>query len=137
MQVWHLFSSSHQDFRSNGKNGQTRQLLAAQHHQLRKQVQALQVSLLPPSSSMPVKQGPCSLILKKKDPGFRNQVPEETSPHLQLGAQYNDWVWINFLWSPQEPLLATVMRRKLAWFGHVTHHDSLSKTILQGTLEGG
>ena len=28
-------------------------------------------------------------------------------------------------------------RRKLAWFGHVTRHDSLSKTILQGILEGG
>ncbi|GFR76294.1 UDP-glucuronosyltransferase 2A1-like [Elysia marginata] len=38
--------------------------------------------------------------------------------------------------SPQEPLLATVKRRKLAWFGHVTRHDSLSKTILQGTVEG-
>ena len=38
---------------------------------------------------------------------------------------------------PQQPLLATVKRRKLAWFGHVTRHDSLSKTILQGTSEGG
>ena len=37
---------------------------------------------------------------------------------------------------PQEPLLATVKRRKLTWFGHVTRHDSLSKTILQGTVEG-
>ncbi|GFR87376.1 endonuclease-reverse transcriptase [Elysia marginata] len=37
---------------------------------------------------------------------------------------------------PQEPFLATVKRRKLAWFGHVTRHDSLSKTILQGTVEG-
>ncbi|GFR72522.1 tenascin [Elysia marginata] len=37
---------------------------------------------------------------------------------------------------PQEPLLATVKRRKLAWFGHVTRHDSLSKTIFQGTVEG-
>ncbi|GFS24369.1 endonuclease-reverse transcriptase [Elysia marginata] len=37
---------------------------------------------------------------------------------------------------PQEPLLATVKRRKLAWFGHVTRHDSLSKTILQGAVEG-
>ena len=26
---------------------------------------------------------------------------------------------------------------KIAWFGHVTRHDSLSKTILQDTLEGG
>ena len=28
-------------------------------------------------------------------------------------------------------------RWKLPWFGHVTRHNSLSKTILQGTLEGG
>ena len=38
---------------------------------------------------------------------------------------------------PQEPLLATVKRRKLAWFGHLTRHNCLAKTILQGTLEGG
>ena len=38
---------------------------------------------------------------------------------------------------PREPLLATVKRRKLQWFGHVTRHDTLSKTILQGTVEGG
>ena len=40
-----------------------------------------------------------------------------------------------FSYGPQEPLLATVKKRKLAWFGHVTCHHSLSKTILQGTLE--
>ena len=47
----------------------------------------------------------------------------------------NNWVQstINFIVGPQEPLLAIVKRQKLAWFGH----DSLSKTILQGTLEGG
>ena len=38
---------------------------------------------------------------------------------------------------PQEPLLARVKRRKLAWFGHVTRHNTLPKTVLQGTLEGG
>ena len=42
---------------------------------------------------------------------------------------------INFLVDPQELLLATAKRQKLAWFGHVTFHDS--KTILQGTSEGG
>ena len=42
---------------------------------------------------------------------------------------------INFLVGPQEPLLATVKRRKLAWFGHVTRHDSLSKTTLQVSAE--
>jgi len=37
----------------------------------------------------------------------------------------------------QEPLLATVRRQKLAWSGHVMRHDTLSKTILQGTVDGG
>ena len=46
-----------------------------------------------------------------------------------LEHKTNDWVRskINFLMGPQEPILATVKRRKLAWFGHVTRHDSLSK----------
>ena len=38
---------------------------------------------------------------------------------------------------PQEPLKATVKRWKLARFGDVTRHNSLSKTILHGTLESG
>ena len=46
-------------------------------------------------------------------------------------------IQINCLVGPQEPLLATVRTQKLAWFRRVTHHDYLSKTILQGTLEGG
>ena len=52
-----------------------------------------------------------------------------------LEHKTNDWVQskINFLVSPQKSLLATVKRQTLAWF---TRHDSLSKTILQGTLEG-
>ncbi|KAL8593816.1 hypothetical protein ACOMHN_064013 [Nucella lapillus] len=37
----------------------------------------------------------------------------------------------------QEPLLSVVKRRKLSWFGHVNRHDSLAKTILQGTVERG
>ena len=44
---------------------------------------------------------------------------------------------IKLLAGPQEPLLATVKRRKLSWFGHVTRHNNLPKTVLQGTLEGG
>ena len=38
---------------------------------------------------------------------------------------------------PRFPLLATVKRQKIARFWHVTRHDSFSKTILQGTLDGG
>mgnify|MGYP006273469667 CR=1 FL=1 len=44
---------------------------------------------------------------------------------------------VALLAGPQEPLLATVKKRKLAWFGHVTRHNTLPKTVLQGTLEGG
>ena len=44
VQGWHLLSRRlHQDCLSNGSNGQTKQDLAAQHHQLGKQVQAVQV----------------------------------------------------------------------------------------------
>ena len=43
----------------------------------------------------------------------------------------------NFFMGSQEPLLETVKRHKLTWFGHVMRHDSLSKTILRGILEGG
>ena len=67
---------------------------------------------------------------------FQNQAPEETSPHLLPGAQ-DQRLGAEQDQLPQEPLLATVKRRKVAWFGHVTRHDSLSKTIVQGTLVGG
>ena len=55
-----------------------------------------------------------------------------------LEHKTNNWMRskINSFVGPREPLLATVKRRKLAWFGHVTRHDGLSKAILQGTLEG-
>ena len=41
----------------------------------------------------------------------------------------NDWVRnkISYLENPQEPLLATVKRRKLAWFGHVTRVTASAK----------
>lgn len=36
----------------------------------------------------------------------------------------------------QEPLLSIVKRRKLTWYGHTSRHNILSKTILQGSVEG-
>ena len=78
----------------------------------------------PPSSHVAVKYGLCLLTLKKK----RIQVFETKCLWKLLRIFYsehktNGWVRskINFLVGPQEPLLATVKRRKLAWFGHVTH----------------
>ena len=55
-----------------------------------------------------------------------------------LEHKTNDWVQskINFFMGSQESFLATVKRRKLAWFWHVTRQDSQPQNILQGTLEG-
>jgi len=43
---------------------------------------------------------------------------------------------IERLAGPYEPLLTTIRRRKLQWYGHVTRHNTLSKTIMQGVMEG-
>ena len=37
----------------------------------------------------------------------------------------------------QERILQVVKHRKLPWYGHITRHDNLAKTILLGTVEGG
>ena len=70
------------------------------------------------------------MLTLRRIQAFENRLPRK---------QENDLVRskINFPVGPQEPLLATVKRRKLAWFGHVTRHDSLSKTIFEDTLEDG
>ena len=49
-----------------------------------------------------------------------------------LEFKTNDWIQrkINFLVGSREPVVATVKRQKLEWFGHVTRHDSLSKSIV-------
>ena len=38
---------------------------------------------------------------------------------------------------PHEDLLTIIKRRKLQWYGHVSHSLGLAKTILQGTVKGG
>ena len=60
-----------------------------------------------------------------------------------LGIRYqerktNEYVLLQVhkLAGKQESLLSTVRRRKMKWFGHIVRHDSLTKTILQGTVEG-
>ena len=61
-----------------------------------------------------------------------------------LKISYREHKTNKFVWQQveshvgtQEHLLSTVKRRKLAWYGHVTRHNSLCKTIMQGTVEGG
>ena len=61
-----------------------------------------------------------------------------------LGISYKDRRTNDFVWQQIkrcnkdiEPLLKTVKTRKLKWFGHTVRHNSLAKTILQGSVEGG
>ena len=35
-----------------------------------------------------------------------------------------------------EPILQSIHRRQLKWYGYAIRHDNLSKTILQGMVEG-
>ncbi|KAH3736919.1 hypothetical protein DPMN_043495 [Dreissena polymorpha] len=37
---------------------------------------------------------------------------------------------------PHEPLLATVKRQNMVWFGHVTRHESLCKIVLHEHARG-
>ena len=76
---------------------------------------------------------------EKRAKAFENKCVRKLLRISYLEHKTNDCVLskINFLVGLQGPLLATVKRQKLGWFRHVTRHDSLSKTILQDTSEGG
>ena len=57
-----------------------------------------------------------------------------------LEQMTNEYVWdrINSVAGRQQTIIiTTIKRRKMAWFGHVLRHDTLTKAILQGTVEGG
>ena len=61
-----------------------------------------------------------------------------------LSISYNDHVTneevrakIQQAIGPHEDLLIVVKRRKLQWYGHVSHSSGLAKTILQGLVKGG
>ena len=120
-------------------NDQTKQYPTVQHHRLHKQVQALKTFLSLPFSSMAVKHGP-RLLTQKRVQAFKTKCQRKLLCICYLERKTKDLVRskINSHAGPQERLLATVERRTLAWFVHITNHNSLSKTIiLQGTLEGG
>ena len=87
-------------------------------------------NMSPPSSSMAVKHGPCLLTVKKNIQAFETKCMRKVLRLFYLEHKTNDCVRskIKFLVGPQEPLLATAKRRKLALFGHVTRHASLSKS---------
>ena len=70
---------------------------------------------------------------------FPNQVHEKnfpTSPTWSTRPMTGYRARSTFLWVHKNLFWQLSRRRKLASFGHVTRHDSLSNTILHATLEG-
>ena len=80
-------------------------------------------SLSASSSSAAVKHGPCLLTPRKGIQAFETNCLRKLRRISYLEHTTNDWMQINFLVGPQEPLLATVKRWKLAWFWCITHHN--------------
>ena len=78
-------------------------------------------------------------VTEKKIQAFENKSLRRLFGISWREHKTNEYVHktVEDLVGPQEPLLGTVKRRKLIWFGHVTRHNSLSKTIMQGTVAGG
>ena len=49
--------------------------------------------------------------------------------------EYIKYVMISLI-GTYEIILQSIRQRKLKWYGHTLRHDNLSKTILQGMVEG-
>ena len=77
--------------------------------------------------------------LEKKIQAFETKCMRKILRISWTERKTNDYVWsrVESVSGRQERLLSTVKRRKLLWFGHVTRHDSLAKTTMQGTIQGG
>ena len=74
----------------------------------------------------------------------RIQAVETRCYRILLGISYLDRVKneeiikiIDEVTPHYEDLLTTIKKRKLRWYGHITRSTGLSKTILQGTTQGG
>ena len=93
---------------------QSKQDVAVQHHQLHKEIQALHVSchIHPPVWLCNVEP---ACWLWTKDQSFRNTCLRKLRRIPNLEHKTDDWVQrkINFLVSPQEPLLATHQKTEI------------------------
>ena len=119
------------DCLNNGSDGPIKQDLAKQQHQLASEFK-LYKSLVTFNPYL-------RETFWEKGPGFWNKVPEETSLHLLLGTQDRclGSERVQFSCRPTGTATGNYQGTELAWFEHLTRHDSLFKNIIQGTLEGG
>ena len=86
----------------------------------------------------------CESWTFKAEPKRRIQAMEMKCYRKILHISYKDHVTneevcakIQQAIGPHKDLLTIVKRRKLQWYGHVSHPSGLAKTILYGTVKGG
>ena len=75
----------------------------------------------------------------KKNTSHGDEVLRQDTTHFIQRPCYQEEVRakIQQAIEPQEDLLATVKRRKLLWYGHVSRSTGLAETILRGTVKRG
>ena len=90
---------------------------------------------------MLVNHGPSQLSSKEEDKPWKLGA---TARYYTSHTNYKDHVTnedvraeIQQAIGPHEDLVTIVKRRKLQWYGHVSHSSGLAKTILQGAVNGG
>ena len=79
---------------------------------------------------------PGLLALQKKLQVFENKSHRKLLGIKYQGKKMNVYVKENMIAiiGKYDPLLHMIKRRK--WYGHISKHDGLSKTIMQGIVEG-
>ena len=78
--------------------------------------------------------------VKRRIQAMENEVlPQDTKHRIDEDHVTNEEVCekIQQAIGPHNDLLTTVKRRKLQWYGLVSHSSGLAETILQGTVKGG
>ena len=80
-----------------------------------------------------------SAVRVQKNTSHGNEVlPQDTTHLIQtLCYQRVNPCQIQHEIRSHEHRLTIVKRRKLQWYGHVSHSSGLAKTIMQGTVKGG
>ena len=137
IQRWHLLSRNlHQDYLSDGSNDQTKLIWLCNTTSFASKFK-LYKSLVTSILLYSCETWTLLADVEKRIQSSKTKGMNKLFHISYLEHKTNDRMRskINFLLSPQKPLLATVKRWKLAWFRHVTCHNSLS--ILQDTVEGG
>lgn len=114
-------------FHSDFSEGRTEQVVYKQPHQLPHQAHTIKVPRsIHPTARLRDIDSPCGH--RQQDTGFWTKVSTKTAPHLLHKVQYQRVRQEHDSSACRSS--KTIIRKKLAWFGHVTRHGSLCNTVL-------